>query len=528
MAQHNNKQKASRRWFVLPASWRLQVGMAGLFVLGLHALSIGVGTMASSTTAIVNDTTIGTGLNQWQYAGSWQYYNDNPAKYQNDDHGSTTTGSTATLRFHGTQVRYYGTKTTSHGTAAISIDGGTETMVSLYAPTRSDDQLLYTSPELPNGSHTLTIRVAGVAGAGGGTGISVDRADVIGLSGGVAYDVAEAENGLLSGGAAALADSSASNSQAVTFGAAPNTFTFVVIPDTQHMVTSASRTNMLKDTLNYVAANKTARNIAFVMHMGDIVNTPSSTTEWGRAVEAMDIIDASGIPYSLVPGNHDVDPVNTGAVSNNYHNNFGLARFAGKPWYGGSGGTNFDDFLPTSGTKRNANNYSLFSAGGMNFIQIGLNWFPDANEVDWADALMKQYSNRRAIVVSHCTLTFTGAAGSGDWCTAGYGASGYNGQQIYNALSDNPNMFLMLGGHMDDPEDGSNYRRETRSGMQPVHLLLTDYQDSANGGGGYVRFLAFNRSANQVTSSVCTNAGSNYTCRNADTEAFSFTYQMTP
>lgn len=154
---------------------------------------------------------------------------------------------------------------------------------------------------------------------------------MIGLSGGVAYDVAEAENGLLSGGAAALADSSASNSQAVTFGAAPNNFTFVVIPDTQHMVTSASRTNMLKDTLNYVAANKTARNIAFVMHMGDIVNTPSSTTEWGRAVEAMDIIDAAGIPYSLVPGNHDVDPVNTGAVSNNYHNNFGLARLPASP-----------------------------------------------------------------------------------------------------------------------------------------------------------------------------------------------------
>jgi len=340
----------------------------------------------------------------------------------------------------------------------------------------------------------------------------------------------EAENGTRTPNATLVTDTSAAGSQAVKFTAAPSApqFTLVVVPDTQNMVTNDARTNMLKATFNHIVANKSQLNVAFVMHMGDIVSNPGAAAEWARAVNAMNIIDTAGIPYSLVPGNHDVSPVNTGPVSNNYYNNFGLTRFTGKWWYGGSGGTNFDDFLPTSGVKRNANSYSLFSAGGMNFIQIGLNWFPDANEVQWADALLKRYSNRRAIVVSHCMLTYTGAAGAGDWCTTGYGASGYNGQQIYNALSNNPNLFLMLGGHMDEPEDGSNYRIQNRSGMQPVHLLLTDYQDSANGGGGYVRYLTFVPAANRITSSVCTHASGVQACRNANTEAFNFTYQMTP
>jgi hypothetical protein len=65
------------------------------------------------------------------------------------------------MTFSGTQLRLYGVKDAHFGIGAVSIDGGAETNVDFYAPTRGGNQLLWTSPVLPSGMHILKLRVVG-------------------------------------------------------------------------------------------------------------------------------------------------------------------------------------------------------------------------------------------------------------------------------------------------------------------------------------------------------------------------------
>jgi hypothetical protein len=70
-------------------------------------------------------------------------------------------GDTVTIAFDGTQISYYALKAYDHGIAAVSLDGGAETMVDLYAPTVQGNQLVWTSPVLPAGRHTFRVRATG-------------------------------------------------------------------------------------------------------------------------------------------------------------------------------------------------------------------------------------------------------------------------------------------------------------------------------------------------------------------------------
>jgi hypothetical protein len=151
-----------------------------------------------------------------------------------------------------------------------------------------------------------------------------------------------------------------------------------------------------------------------------------------------------------------------------YPSYFGTSRFSGKPYYGGR----LDDY----------NHYFLFTAGGMNFIIVFLQYNPLAAQLDWADALLKANPDRRGIVVSHAILNVDDT-----WLN----------QAIYEALKDNPNLFLLLCGHMHTPTDGEALRSETFTG-KTVHVLLSDYQQFASGGNGWLRILTFDPSAGRI------------------------------
>jgi lysophospholipase L1-like esterase len=99
--------------------------------------------------------------------------------YQNDNHWSNMTGAFYQVPFSGTQVKLYGAKAAWHGIAAVSIDNGPETMVDTYSATRADNVLLWSSPALTAGNHTLKVRVTGQRSASAtGTYVVADRVDV--------------------------------------------------------------------------------------------------------------------------------------------------------------------------------------------------------------------------------------------------------------------------------------------------------------------------------------------------------------
>jgi hypothetical protein len=100
---------------------------------------------------------------------------------------SSQVNATATFSFTGTGVVWIAAKWYNRGIAAVSLDGGPEQMVDLYAPGVSGDtstvsfqQAVYSASGLSNGPHTLRIRVTGNHNAAATTPylITVDAFDV--------------------------------------------------------------------------------------------------------------------------------------------------------------------------------------------------------------------------------------------------------------------------------------------------------------------------------------------------------------
>ncbi len=261
-------------------------------------------------------------------------------------------------------------------------------------------------------------------------------------------------------------------------------FTIIAMPDTQHY-TDNGGSNAAKFTAQtqWIVANKDPLNIVFVTGWGDIVeNGNANDSEWMIAHTAYTLIEdplttflADGIAYGLAVGNHDESPLGGGdtASTAKYNQYFGISRFTGRGYYGGHFGSDND------------NHYELFSAGGMDFIIVHFEYdtTPDPALLTWADNLLQTYSDRRAIAVTHHMLN-----------TGNPGGFSTQGQAIYDAHKDHPNLFLLLGGHV--PGEG---RREDTYGGNTVYSLLADYQSRSNGGDGWLRIMTFSPANNTIS-----------------------------
>jgi serine/threonine protein kinase len=138
-------------------------------------------------TTTVDDSVMGTGLNQFNYVGSgWQHTSSEgsrgtPPPYQGTNSWDGQTNDYVTVSFSGVQIKFFGVIDTIHGIGAISIDGGTETMIDFYSSVRRGNQLLWTSPMLPAGTHTFKLRVTGTQNPNSTNNYYVvpDRVDIL-------------------------------------------------------------------------------------------------------------------------------------------------------------------------------------------------------------------------------------------------------------------------------------------------------------------------------------------------------------
>jgi K319L-like, PKD domain len=284
-------------------------------------------------------------------------------------------------------------------------------------------------------------------------------------------------------------------------------FTIIAMPDTQFYAASFPAT--FNAQTQWIVNNKNALNIVYVAQLGDCVDNASLTSQWDVANAAMGLIEnptttglPHGIPYGMAVGNHDQTPAGSPAGNSTqlYNAYFGIQRFSGRTYYGGHFGSNND------------NHFSLFSAGGMDFIVIYLEFDPaaDLNVLAWADDLLKTHVNRRAIIVSHY-ITGTGNPAP----------FGPQGQAIYETLKGNANLFLMLAGHIH-----GEGRRTDVFNDNPVHTLLSDYQERTNGGDGWLRILKFSPANNQIRVRTYSPTLNQFET-DADSE-FTLSYDMAP
>lgn len=149
-------------------------------LLGVLAAVVGLGTLTApaalaGTSVAVNDATIAAGDVRIQYAGSW-FIGGGQGQFQGDDHYSDRVGAVATIHFTGTGISVLGAKAPWHGVAGYSVDGGPQHRVDMYAPSRADQQAIFSVTGLSAAPHVVRVRVTGDRNpASAGSWISLDK-----------------------------------------------------------------------------------------------------------------------------------------------------------------------------------------------------------------------------------------------------------------------------------------------------------------------------------------------------------------
>lgn len=252
-------------------------------------------------------------------------------------------------------------------------------------------------------------------------------------------------------------------------------FSVVLLPDTQNYAEKYPETYVAQ-TL-WIRKQLREDNIKFAIHLGDIVQNPKAKPEWENAHRAMEIIDGV-VPYSMVPGNHDME-VKT-RDSTLYNQFFSPARFAGRNWYGGHM------------AQTNDNNYCFFNAGGMKFMVLSLEFAPRDETLKWAADVVSQHPDHRVIVATHCYMR---PDGRDTVCATDYKIAGNSGEQMWQKLiRKQPNIFLVVSGHV----LGTGLQTSINDAGGQVIEMLTDYQGLANGGDGWLRSLHFEPEKNKI------------------------------
>lgn len=299
----------------------------------------------------------------------------------------------------------------------------------------------------------------------------------------------------------------------------PPPFTVVLIPDTQFAAEDLapfifqielretvfgpdaphpySFFDTYKQQMDWIVEHREEDSIEFAIHLGDLTDN-NSTSEWRVADRAHKVLDRAGIPYSVLPGNHDHHQLEGDAISRNtsgYNQKFGPHRFNGQGWYGGSMNPAKNDY-----------NVTFFEIGYLQFMVISLGHAPTKDALCWAEEQIRANPHRRVILATHCYLK----RGTlfGQWtefgteyfdiidhqkfCAKKYSVVGADGAVVYRELvARHPNIFLVACGHV----SGRGLRRRVRDDGSVVHEMLVDYQSEMRfgdkHGNGWMRLLRF-------------------------------------
>lgn len=251
------------------------------------------------------------------------------------------------------------------------------------------------------------------------------------------------------------------------FGEGP-AFSIAIMPDTQFYVVSYP--HYFEAEMKWILQQRAARNIAFALHLGDIVESPAQPNEWQLAHGFLGMLD-NVVPYALAAGNHDVLGNREGPLLNS---TFPIARF--NPHLKG-----------TFEAGKIQNSYYLFQGGDREWLVVSLEFGPRDEVLAWADGVLAMHAGKPAILVTHAYM-YLGeqrydhtkkATWVQYWNPHDYALPGTtnDGQQMWQkVVSKNDNVIFVFSGHA-TKEGGAVGRLSTRRASGAwVHEMLSNYQ----------------------------------------------------
>jgi hypothetical protein len=270
-------------------------------------------------------------------------------------------------------------------------------------------------------------------------------------------------------------------------------FTVALIPDTQNYTSIDHELNY--DQMRYLVRARDSLKLAFVVHLGDLTDSNlEHEDQWDVADDAHQILDDAQIPYSVIPGNHDMRELNGDSVLSRdlsvYNSFFGPSRFSDAngnplPW------TGFGGYMADAPE----NKYWLFEARGLRFLVLGLELAPRKDAVCWANDIAKRFSDRRIIVATHCYQAVGG--GHQEKCAVRYGLVGSGGDVLFDELIRmHSNIIFAVSGHFNEAAYKPRPRNFGPGRADAVHEIITDYQNERNdrnekSGNGWLRLMTF-------------------------------------
>jgi len=292
-------------------------------------------------------------------------------------------------------------------------------------------------------------------------------------------------------------------------------FTVAVVSDTQNYADITLPQPRGADTfdqqMRYLVDTQQEKNLAFVTFVGDIVqhgdgqfrrSIPDAEgeyryfdtrEEWDIANRAISILSRSGVPFGMVPGNHDYDnyswwtqdggpgaskPLAGGRTWSLY---FGpdSRHFRGKAWYGGA-------------SDNGLNSYQTFSGGGREFLHLSLEMEPPQSALDWAQDVIDAHPGLPVMITTHEWLRPDAHERSNGYASYFPGADNLTPDQIWDRfIRKNAMIFMVLSGHnytrpVEGVSNGENLRIDLNDAGHPVYQLIQDYQGYLRGRAGTI------------------------------------------
>ena len=278
-------------------------------------------------------------------------------------------------------------------------------------------------------------------------------------------------------------------------------FSIFWITDTQFL--SETNPAVYGKMTQWIVDNWAAENGKMVIHTGDLVQNGPMKAEWQNADAAMSVLLDHDIPYSWCAGNHD-DAVGSDSTSG----------WIGNQW---------DSFNPLVAGRRinkiqatswvsdyhdGMNTAVGFSANGLDFLVINIEWNAGPDALDWVRGLLDDpvFMHHRVIVAPHAYIDSSGSVDDPRW---GAELSAFLTKLTEVMDAHSSAVFLTLNGHF-ATDRGYN----TPAPVNGRNELMFDRQDSTDDpdnpmassttddvkrlGGGTVTILTFDTDENMI------------------------------
>ena len=155
-------------------------------------------------------------------------------------------------------------------------------------------------------------------------------------------------------------------------------FSVVWITDTQKLAYEENGYLKLSD---WCLENREEKNIRYIFGTGDYVETFKMEYQWQEFLKFRDTIDGK-IPWIFVAGNHDIKLYDMTYDTFTDH------------VYGENGAAEQE-------YNKGQGKYELFSAGGIDWIVIGVSFGYGKEEAVWVSEVLDRYPERKAILLFH-------------------------------------------------------------------------------------------------------------------------------